>query len=386
MFPQDFIDKIKDTVNLVELVEEYCELKKCGPFLYQGHCPHPNHNDSSPSFRVFKKGYKSGKNINLYDTWACMGCHSGKKSERYKVYGSDCISFIQWIENLRWKEAVIFLAEKYYIPLPKEEHTEIYRHNKNLSQSYTFNLKGQALEYIKSRGLDDKDLKEWCIGFDGQKIVFPLMDRYKNVLGFTRRWIKVPEGRNDKYKNSANSNVFVKSSYLYGIHKIDEDFEEIRISEGPLDVIIPSKYNAKNIVATLGTAFTDNHIKLIKHYKKTPVFCMDGDEAGLLAIKKSVEALSKEGIYSKILILPNGKDLCELSLELKEDIEEYIKNNAITYGDFLIRETALKFTSQLNELKLKFLPELKEIISKIPSEDEKIIIKSYIKNNFEIDL
>ena len=84
MFPQEFIDQVKESVSLIKLVEEYTDLKKVGPKTYQGHCPHPDHNDSSPSFRVFEKGYKSGSRVNTYDSWACMGCHQGCKDENCK--------------------------------------------------------------------------------------------------------------------------------------------------------------------------------------------------------------------------------------------------------------------------------------------------------------
>lgn len=388
MFPQQFIDKVKESVDLVKLVSEYTELKKIGPYVYQGHCPHPDHGDSTPSFRVFLKGYKSETRINTYDTWACMGCHYGRKTNttKDKVFGSDCIAFIQWIENKNWKESIIYLANKYQIPIPTDKNEKLYKNNKALAYSYMDNLNSVPLTYLKNRGLSEEDCFDWGIGFDGQKIIFPLLDRYKNVLGFTKRWIEVPEGANDKYKNSPNNPVFNKSMYLYGIHNLDENFKEIRITEGSMDVILAHKYGAKNVVATLGTAFTEGHMEIIKHYGLTPVFCMDGDPAGLKAINKAITLLAEHNIYCKILILPLSKDLADIAIELGENIEDYISNNAVTYGNYLIKDEVGLYLSQVNELKLRHYPNLIKILDKVPTQEEKNILKSYVKDIMHIDL
>lgn len=380
-FPQEFVDQVKETVDMVKLVSEYTDLKKVGPNLYEGHCPHPDHHDSTPSFRVWADS----------QSWACMGCHNGKKTESnklYKNYGSDCIAFIRWIEPKyrNWRSAIIYLAQKYHIPIPTEENDLIYKHKKTMAYSLMYNLYGEPLKYLQDRGLTINDCDEWMIGFDGQKITFPLFDRYKNILGFTRRWLHVPEGANDKYKNSSNSKIFNKSNYFYGIHNLDTEFDEIRITEGSMDVILANKYKAKNVVATLGTAFTQGHIDMIKHYGKIPVFCLDGDEAGLKAVNKAITLLAEQGIYSKILILPNGKDLADMSLELKEDIEEYIQKHSITYGTYIFNQTIGEYNSKVNEIKIKMMPEFRNLLDFIPSEDEKIIIKSFIRNSMGIDI
>lgn len=380
-FPQEFVDQVKETVDMVKLVSEYTDLKKVGPNLYEGHCPHPDHHDSTPSFRVWADS----------QSWACMGCHNGKKTESnklYKNYGSDCIAFIRWIEPKyrNWRSAIIYLAQKYHIPIPTEENDLLYKHKKTMAYSLMYNLYGEPLKYLEDRGLTIQDCDDWMIGFDGQKITFPLFDRYKNILGFTRRWLHVPEGANDKYKNSSNSKIFNKSNYFYGIHNLDTEFDEIRITEGSMDVILANKYGAKNIVATLGTAFTQGHIDMIKHYGKIPVFCLDGDEAGLKAVNKAITLLAEQGVYSKILILPNGKDLADMSLELKEDIEEYIQKHSITYGTYIFNQTIGEYNSKVNEIKIKMMPEFRTLLDFIPSEDEKIIIKSFIRNSMGIDI
>lgn len=379
MFPQDFIDKVKEATDIVKLVEEYTELKKVGPNIYEGHCPHPDHVDNDPSFRVWSDS----------QSWACMVCHCGKKSDKFKIYGSDCIAFIQWIENKKWKDAILYLAEKANVPIPTEKNQKLLDEKKRLAISYSDNLlntPNKAMTYLNNRGITQEDCIKWGLGYDGVKIIFPLLDRYRGVLGFTKRWIEMPEGRNDKYKNSSNSPIFNKRKYLYGIHNLTDECDELRITEGSTDVIIADKYGVKNIVATLGTAFTDEHVELIKHYKKTPVFVMDGDEAGLNAIKKSIDILANHNIYSKLVILPNGKDLADLATELKENTEEYIQNNSITYGNYLIQNELNLYQAKVNELKLKHYPNLLKVLSKVPSQEEQKILKSYIKKAMDIDM
>lgn len=386
MLPQEFLDKVKDKIRLVELISEYTALSKAGDKVWQGHCPHPEHDDSSPSFRIFEKGYKNGKRINKYDTWACMGCHCGNKTlnSKHKNYGSDCFAFYQWIHGVSWKQAVNELCKKYNIPLPQSKFDRLFKIKKMQSDSYIKNLtEGKAKQFLYNRGLSDIDIQKWQIGFDG-KIVFPLLDRYKNILGFTKRWIEVPEGRNDKYKNSKTSEIFNKSSYFYGLHNIDSNFNEIRITEGPMDVIMADKYNGKNIVATLGTAFTDNHVEVIKNLGLVPVMIMDGDKPGIAAGEKSIEKLAEHGIYSKILILPQNEDLCDLSRSLEYEIEDYISSNAITYGQYKVRNIVNGYDSAINELKLKKIKDIKNILEDIPYEPERIIMKEYILKRMDI--
>lgn len=372
MFSQEFINKVKDKVDIIKLIQEYTELKKVGPKLYEGRCPHPDHIDADPSFRVWEDS----------KSWACMVCHAGKKNGTFKNYGSDCFAFMQWIDPIKcknWKDAIIFLARKYGIPIPTDKNAKLYKEKRELASCYMDNLNNVPINYLKKRGLSKDDCYNWGLGFDGRKIVFPLMDRYKNVLGFTKRWIEVPEGSNDKYKNSYNSSIFNKSLYLYGIHNLDESFKEIRITEGSMDVILAHKYGAKNVLATLGTAFTDGHVEIIRHYGMIPVFIFDGDEAGLKAINQSITLLAEHNIYSKLLILPTDKDLADLAIEQKENIEEYIEFNSITYGNYLIQKELNLYNAKVNELRLKTYPNILKVLEKVPTQSERKILKSYIK-------
>ena len=382
IFSQKFINDMKKKINLVDLISEYTDLTKTSSNLYIGKCP--VHDDHNPSLRVWID--KNGNHEN--DNWACMVCHTGKKdvSSKNKNYGSDCIAFYQFVEKVDWKKAVLDLCNKYNIPLPSQENDKLYKEKERLTCSYEENLNNYSLKYLYNRGLNMEDIKKWRIGYDGEKIVFPLMDRYRVPIAFTKRWIDMPENCKDKYKNSFNNNIFNKSTYFYGLHNILQEEEEIRITEGPFDVILADKYKAKNIICTLGTSFTDNHANIIKLLNKTPVFIMDGDSAGIRAAEKAIEKLAKINVYSKILILPNNKDLCDMSLDLKYNIENYIKDNALTYGQYKISNIINSFDSKVNEIKLKEYNNIKNIIDSIPHEAEKKIMKEYIREKMNIKL
>ena len=96
-YQRDFIDKVKESTDLLELISEYTELKKEGRYIWRGRCPHPDHNDSTYSFTVNTKT----------NSWCCYGCHSDKKGVNNN-YGSDCIAFIQWINEgkLSWAQSL----------------------------------------------------------------------------------------------------------------------------------------------------------------------------------------------------------------------------------------------------------------------------------------
>ena len=122
-FNKEFITKLKQNISLVELVDEYTDLSKQYNDEWAGHCPHPDHHDSTPSFTIYNK--------NDEEKWFCFGCN----------IGGDCIDFISWITGMSWQESVIYLANKYDIPLPKDKHDKVYKRNKLISDKYKRDLK-----------------------------------------------------------------------------------------------------------------------------------------------------------------------------------------------------------------------------------------------------
>lgn len=374
-FSHEFIEQVKKATDIVNLVQDYTELKKGGSGIWIGKCPHPKHKDDTPSFRVWEKD----------QSWACMSCHFGKKGIDGN-FGSDCFAFLQWIENISWTKAVLKLAKKAGLEPPKEENEALYKNNKILALSLQKGLYGKAKKYFADRGLNDKTMVEWLLGFDGKKLVFPLIDRYGRIIAFNKRWLELPENCHDKYKNSCNSEIFNKSSYFYGLHKLDTSFKEIRITEGPMDVITAIQFGAKNVVATLGTSFTEQHAAIINNLKLKPVLIYDGDEKGQEAIKRAVEILAAYSIQAKVCILNNNKDLADFSLEKGMSIENYIQKNSISYGQYKLSNMINLYESKMLEIKMEIYPELKKLLNEIPNVIERKILKDSINDKLKINL
>lgn len=375
--PDSFIEDIKRITNLVELAKEYTELKKVGQGIWQGKCPHPKHNDNTPSFTVWEK----------FNSWSCYGCHVGKKGNGN--YGSDVIAFVQWIHNYSFREAIYYLAQWNNVPIPNDKNQKLYDRNYKLAIKYINDLqhKKDVINYLYDRGLNNTDIENWNIGYDSynNRIVFPLLDRHYNILGFNKRVINNNYKNGDKYINSPTSEIFNKSNYLYGIHNLDNDFNEIRITEGSLDVILASKYGLKNVVASLGTAFTEDHAKAIAKTGKTPVLIFDGDSAGDKGLYKAIEFFEKLNIYCKIIKLPLNKDLADICLEEKFNIENYINTRSLTAGYVVVNKIIQQYMSSLYELKLQYTPYLKHAFSKVP-QIEKQSISQFIKDEINISI
>lgn len=375
-FTQEFIRKIKESTDMLKLAEMYLDepMKKTGEGIYQSRCPHPSHNDSLPSFTVWSK----------FKSWSCMGCHSGKKDGK-NILGSDCIAFVQWIEGCSWREAVLKLAELNNISMPNSKFDKEFKRLKMLSIKYNKQLKEneEALSYLTDRGLDISDIDNFLLGLDDNKIVFPLFDRFNNIIGFTKRWIDIPEGCSDKYRNSQSSDIFDKSKYFYGINKLDMSKRYVRLTEGTMDVIKATKYNAVNVIATLGTSFTEEHAKIISRLGLIPVLVYDGDSAGLKAMSKTAKMLSDNGVFCKVIILPNGKDLDDLSDELKEHIEDYLKSTAKPYGYYIAEALIAEYNSRIYELKLEMIPRIEHILNDVPLK-ERDTIEAFLKTELKM--
>ena len=344
-FSREFLDKLKENVDLVDLASEYTELHKAGPFLYMGHCPHPKHNDSDASFRINTKT----------NTWCCYGCHSDKKNKNDGNYGSDCIAFIEWINDgkMSWIDCIKYLAEKINLPLPVEKHEKQYETNYKLMNKFVRNMTDEAYEYLEERDLSQNEIEQWKIGYDKNenRIVFPLIDSYNNVLGFNKRLVcKETKGISKKYIHSSDSEIFKKANFLYGLNSIDNSFDYVILSEGVFDVILARKYGLKNTVCALGTTLSDHQFELLAKLNKEVIVIYDNDAKGLATMKKVMPIFESKNISAKLLILPEGKDLADMSMQLKHGIKDYVLNNSMTYGYYNIQNAINDFNRELYNL------------------------------------
>ena len=396
MFDSSFIDKIKQNITVFDLANKlnvFNDIKKCGNFIYKSRCPNPNHIDNDPSFVIDVKNNR----------WYCNGCHHGKKDLNANPpnYGTDCFALYIWIQDviynrkINFNDALYELCKLYNIAIEKPKYKYSYNYNEILANTYNYNLYNginnyNALSYLHGRGITDNEIKEFGLGlysgttFNDDKIVFPLYDKYKKVIGFNFR--NINHTKEKGYKNNYNNAIFNKSNYFYGIDKLDDNFDEIRITEGCTDVILSYKYGLRNVVSLLGCNITDEHINMIQQMGKKPVLIYDNDKVGEEALKKTVKLFSEKSIYCKIFILPKNMDLCEYSLEVKQNIEKNISLYSITYQQYKIDKIINAYNNVKNQFKLKIIDDLINIIDMIPTEKERIIFINYINKQLELNL
>lgn len=361
-YPRDFIDKVKESTDIVKLVSEYIDLKKTGRYLYSGKCP--IHDDSTASFVV---------NTDT-NSWCCYGCHCDKKGVNGS-YGSDCIAFIQWINRgkLTWYQAIEFLAKRAGIPIPDDKNKKYYDRNKLLNRKYNKDMNQDVKEYCLERGLESYDIAKYELGYDSieHRLTFPLFDMYNNIVGFNKR--RLSEDQDKKYIHSSNNAIFNKSSYLYNINNIDREYKYIFITEGVFDVILASKYGLKNVVCTLGCSFSEEHYKIIKSLGLTPVLLYDNDKKGQESIRTATDMIYSKGTYPLVYILPVGYDLADYAVERKYQLSRDIENNIITYGYMKAKDIALQYLNELYLLKAKYRPQVNDMLETIPEEERKEI-------------
>lgn len=344
-FNQEFIEKVRQSNNIVDVIAQYTELKRAGGN-FMGRCPFPDHSDKSPSFSV-------SEDRQLYH---CFGCKKG----------GTIFTFLETFQGLSFPEAIEFLAKRASIPLPEpEEKTNTRFREKKSDREFLLRVNRLAgvffyrqlkslpsdhiaKKYVASRGLTDEIVDKFKIGvgledwqglanvleekrvpakmaeslglirpkksgqgfFDlfRERIMFPIFSPSEELLGFGGRTYldALP-----KYLNSPESDVFHKGRVLYGLHetgKYIRSQDRAVIVEGYMDTVALYRAGVTNVAAILGTAFTADHAKLLKRYTLNVVMLLDGDAAGIQAAERSLPILMQEGIFAKGCVLPEGLD------------------------------------------------------------------------------
>jgi DNA primase len=339
--PEEKISEIINASDIVDIVSESVILKKAGQNFF-GLCPF--HSEKTPSFSV-----NPAKQI-----FHCFGCSAGGNS----------ISYVMKYHGLSFPEAVKMLARKYNIvletglldPAQKKQmalRESLFRLNKKVMAYYTTLLRqdraGQpARQYLENRGITKKTMDEFHLGYamDGwegvvgflrkerisrnaalnsglmlprknqngfydrfrNRLMFPIFDINMQVAGFGGR---VMDDSMPKYMNSPETPVYSKTRILYGLHAAKTHCRQagiVHIVEGYFDFLSLYQNGIKNTVATLGTALTPDHVRILKGYAPAMVLVFDSDAAGINAAKRSIKTFLNEGVDTRILVLPEGED------------------------------------------------------------------------------
>ncbi|OFX88063.1 MAG: DNA primase [Bacteroidetes bacterium GWF2_33_16] len=342
MIDHNTIQRIIDTAEIIDVIQDFVSLKKRG-VNYLGLCPF--HNEKTPSFTV-----SAVKGI-----YKCFGC--GK--------GGNAVNFIMEHEHLGYPEALKYLAKKYNIDVVEKELTaeEIQQQNerdsllvvsKYANTYYQDKLHkhtdGRAigLSYFKERGFRDEIIQKFELGFsldirdaftkaaieNGYKleflekagftivkdddkydrfrgrVMFPIHGLSGNVIGFGGRVLKKDE-KTAKYLNSPESEIYHKSKVLYGMFQAKTAItqaDKCYLVEGYTDVISMHQSGIENVVASSGTSLTIDQIRLIKRFTPNVTIIYDGDAAGIKASLRGIDLVLEQGLNVRVLLLPDGED------------------------------------------------------------------------------
>lgn len=412
---KDIIEEIKSRCDIANVISSYINIKPSGTN-YKGLCPF--HGEKTPSFYI-----NTSKQI-----YKCFGCGEG----------GDVINFVMRIENLDFMDAVKLLANRCGIEInthvdeSTKERMEKSKKFQDIhveaARFYFSNLiksKNPGYEYLRKRGLDDKIIKKFGLGYSldswnslmnylisigyknedliecglfgyksetkkiydkfRNRVMFPIFDYRGNVIGFGGR---VLDDSLPKYLNSPDTLIFNKRQNLYGLNFARKEIKDrsVILVEGYMDLISLYQYGIKNVVATLGTALTDGQGSLIKRYADTVIISYDSDEAGIKATLRAIEILNKLDINVKVLNLKECKDPDEFIrkygvLEFEKEIQ-----NSTHYIKYKIDNLKRNFNIQKDEERVKFAKEASKIIKEIKSPVEVDYYTKYLSEQIDISV
>ncbi|PIZ87279.1 DNA primase [Candidatus Nomurabacteria bacterium CG_4_10_14_0_2_um_filter_30_12] len=407
------VQQIKERLSIEEVVSSYIKLDRAG-VNFKARCPF--HNEKTPSFFV------STERNNYY----CFGC--GAKG--------DIFTFVEEFEGLDFKSTLKILAEKAGVALiefNKEKEGEkdrLYRITEEATKFFEKNLvenpKGkqasygagkEVLEYLKSRGLTEKSIKDFRIGFvkndwrelysffrgkgfsDTElekaglikktekgyydrfrgRIMFPISDSSGRVIAFSGRIFK-DDGKSAKYLNSPETPIFNKSSVLFGIDKAKDSIRKNDFSilvEGQFDLILSHQAGFKNTVASSGTAMTDslvskeniiNNLGLITRLSKNIVLAYDADKAGISASNRFAKIALYLGMDVKVANIREGMDPADLISKVGKDAWRTSIKNSKHFIEFMLDRILNSISDERKidkEIREKLLPFVNDIESSI---------------------
>jgi DNA primase len=336
----DTVQRIKDKLSIVDVVSQYVKLERAGQSM-RARCPF--HAERTPSFHVSPER----------GTYHCFGCN----------VGGDIFTFVQEIEGLDFKGALKIMAEKAGVEVvyakkgDRDERERLFELLEAATIFYVGQMTDEAKKYLKERGITDETSKEFRIGWasdaweaasdylrkkkfsdreiidaglavKGEKglrdkfrnrIMFPIADSAGRIVGFSGRIFgekASPEA--PKYLNSPETPLFHKSRILYGFDRAKVAIRKHNFAilvEGQMDLILSHQAGWPNTVAVSGTAFTQEHARLLKRMSDNLVLALDADQAGIKAAGKAARAALQGGLNVKVAKLPSSLDPADLILK-----------------------------------------------------------------------
>lgn len=411
-YSDEIIDDVRQFNDIVDVISQYVRLKRSGRN-YFGLCPF--HNEKSPSFSVSPE-----KQI-----FHCFGCG----------VGGNVFTFLTKIEGINFVEAVQLLAERANIQLPTLENNmdsakealkaKVYKVNEFTANYYHENLYKPeskiAQEYVKKRKLSNETLKSFQIGFSGKfdelyrelkkqgfedreilesglvnknergqfidryrnRLMFPICDARGRVIAFGGR---VLDDSKPKYINSPENVVYSKGRHLYGLNvaKKYDIKKRLLIVEGYMDVISLHQREIHNVVASLGTALTQQQGYLLRNHTEQIILSYDSDEAGQTAKVRAMEILQNMGCDIRVLQMEGAKDPDEYVIQYGNARFQNLVDKAISVIEFKVKILRQSLNLENTNDKIKFLNEIAKLISKIDNSMEREVYIEKIAKEYDV--
>ncbi|ACL69991.1 DNA primase [Halothermothrix orenii] len=414
---EKFLDELKGSLDIVDLVSDYVDLKKVGKN-YVGLCPF--HQEKTPSFTVNPER----------QFFYCFGCG----------VGGDVISFLMEIENITFKESVKMLARRSGMEVPGDdprhrqqlrEREKLFKINHLTAKFYHYLLletdQGlKAINYLKKRGFTKKDIKKFGLGYapdrwDGllkfltgkgfeegelvkaglvllsnnnnyydrfrDRLIFPIFNSRGEVLAFGGRLIDSDESQ-PKYLNSPETPVFNKGKNLYGLNWAKHEMRkssEVIIMEGYTDVLRAHQMGINNVVASLGTALTSEQARLIARYSNLAYISYDADTAGTKATLRGLDILKNAGLNVKVVDLPQDSDPDEYLR--KKGVDEFytLLEEAVDLVEFKIKQGLENIDLNNVQGKIEGTRKLVKILATLEDRIEREIYIQNVSDKFNLD-
>ena len=421
-YPPEFIERVLEANSLVNVISQYTQLKPSGQG-YMGRCPFPDHLEKTASFSV----------LDAKQVYHCFGC---KKS-------GNLFTFLKDYNGMSFPEAVEYLADRASIPLPEKtqdsfsadqvlqsKKKSMLKLNRLAADFFTEVLKRAPAEhairsYIQKRQLKPETIQEFQIGFAPNdwealtshlgrhqvpmvlaeeaklvkarkdssgffdlfrdRLMFPILSPSGEVLAFGGR---IHDQGEPKYLNSPETLVFHKGRVLYGLAQTaryirSEDF--VVIVEGYMDLVSLFQAGIKNVAATMGTALTADHAKLIKRLTTNVIILFDSDEAGQRAAERSLPLLLAAGLYPKGLILAEAKDPDEYVMRFGVEALQAKLKSAPELFNLVLQMWMADYKGAASD-KIKLIDLMKPLFEAIPDARLKSLYATELAQRMNVEL
>jgi DNA primase len=402
----EFAQSVKQQADIVKVIEGYIRLRKAGAQRYTGLCPF--HKEKTPSFSVAA----------AQQFFYCFGCQAT----------GDVFSFVAKMENVGFPEAVRIVAQKCGIPLPKKEYSSpeeaagarlrgrLLELHETAASWFEEQLRGPegavAREYLAGRGLTAEGIAKFRIGYapdsfnalrdrlsgmadqetlrasglfsskeqgDGsqgpiydrfrKRVVFPICNEGGRVIAFTARALESGEKAGAKYINSPETPLYTKGQVLFNLDKAKSAIRQLEFAllvEGQMDCISVFLTGVQNVIATSGTAFTEQQVAILKRHTSNVIVNFDPDAAGANAAEKSIALLTEEGFAIRIVTLDGSLDPDRFVRERGVAAYKEALRGARRQSDYLIERARQLFPGGSGDQKVKAMNYLLPHIKRMP--------------------